>query len=39
MDQLERYGFVILIGLSATGLLGRIIVPPANFLTRTLLGV
>lgn len=38
VDQLERYGFIILIGLSATGLLGRIIIPPANALMRILIG-
>lgn len=38
VDQLERYGFIILIGLSVTGLLGRIIIPPANFLMRVLIG-
>jgi Zn-dependent protease len=38
MDQIERYGFVILIALSATGLLSRIILPPAQVLIGTLLG-
>jgi Zn-dependent protease len=39
VDQLERYGFLILIALSATGILSRIIVPPANFLLRLFTGV
>lgn len=39
MDQLERFGFIILIALSATGLLGQLIVRPATFLSRTLLGI
>jgi len=38
MDQLERYGFIILIALSATGILGQLIVRPATLLSRTLLG-
>jgi Zn-dependent protease len=38
MDQIERYGFFILIALSATGILARIIDPPVNALTRTFLG-
>lgn len=39
MDQLERYGFIILIALSATGVLGQLIVRPATLLSRTLLGL
>lgn len=39
VDQLERYGFIILIALSATGILGRLIIPPANFLLRLFTGV
>jgi Zn-dependent protease len=39
MDQLERYGFIILIALSATGVLGQLIVRPAMLLSRTLLGL
>jgi Zn-dependent protease len=39
MDQIERYGFLILIALSATGILSRIIVPPANFLLQLFTGV
>jgi Zn-dependent protease len=38
MDQIERYGFFILIALSATGILGRLIDPPVTVLTRTFLG-
>lgn len=39
MDQLERYGFIILIALSVTGILGQLIVRPAVLLSRTLLGL
>lgn len=39
MDQIERYGFLILIALSATGFLSRIIVPPATFLLQLFTGV
>ncbi|BCX02638.1 MAG: putative zinc metalloprotease YwhC [Candidatus Roseilinea sp.] len=39
MDQLERYGFIILIALAATGVLGQLIVRPATLLSRTLLGL
>jgi len=39
VDQLERYGFIILIALSATGILSRLIVPPANFLLQLFTGV
>ncbi len=39
VDQLERYGFLILIALSATGVLTRIIVPPANYLLQLFTGV
>jgi Zn-dependent protease len=39
VDQLERYGFIILILLSATGILSRLIVPPANFLMQLFTGV
>lgn len=39
MDQLERYGFVILIVLSLSGLLGDLVVRPAVQLSRTFLGL
>jgi Zn-dependent protease len=39
MDQLERYGFLILFALAATGLLGRLISAPAALLGRTMLGL
>lgn len=39
MDQLERYGFIILIVLSLSGLLGELIVRPAVQLSRTFLGL
>lgn len=39
VDQLERYGFIILLALSATGVLGRLIIPPANFLLQLFTGV
>ncbi|MCS7054834.1 MAG: site-2 protease family protein [Thermoflexales bacterium] len=39
MEQLERYGFIILIALSLTGVLGTLIVQPATWLSRTLLGL
>jgi Zn-dependent protease len=39
VDQLERYGFIILLALSATGILGRLIIPPANFLLQLFTGV
>ncbi len=39
VDQLERYGFVILLALSATGILGRLIIPPASFLLQLFTGV
>jgi Zn-dependent protease len=39
VDQLERYGFLILVLLSATGVLSRLIVPPANFLLQLFTGV
>lgn len=38
MDQLERWGFFIIIALSATGILSQLINPPVNLLTRTFLG-
>lgn len=37
-DQIERHGLIILIVLSVTGMLGRLIVGPANLLTQLLLG-
>ncbi len=37
-DQIERHGLIILIVLSVTGLLGRLIVRPAFLLTEFLLG-
>lgn len=39
VDQLERYGFFILLALSATGVLSRLIVPPANFLLQLFTGI
>jgi Zn-dependent protease len=39
MDQLERYGFLILFALAATGLLGRLIAEPASLLSRAMLGL
>jgi Zn-dependent protease len=39
MDQLERYGFLILFALAATGLLGQLISAPAALLGRTMLGL
>jgi Zn-dependent protease len=39
MDQLERYGFLILFALAATGLLGQLISAPAMLLGRTMLGL
>lgn len=39
VDQLERYGFIILIALSMTGILGQLIVQPAALLSRALLGL
>jgi len=39
MDQRERYGFLILFALAATGLLGRLISAPAALLGRTMLGL
>jgi Zn-dependent protease len=39
MDQLERYGFLILFALAATGLLGQLIAEPASLLSRAMLGL
>jgi len=39
MDRLERYGFLILFALAATGLLGQLISAPAALLGRTMLGL
>jgi len=39
MDQLERYGFLILFALAATGLLGQLVAAPASLLSRTMLGL
>jgi Zn-dependent protease len=36
-QNMRQYGFLILYALLLTGVLGRIILPPANFLTRLLL--
>jgi hypothetical protein len=37
-DQIERHGLIILIVLSVTGMLGRLIVRPASVLSDLLLG-
>jgi len=39
LSQVERYGFIILIALLFTGILGKIIFPIINFLAQIILGI